>query len=150
MRIRRPEGNSSSLYQSRKLFDMRATAKVSNTISKPVFTDARGGIFDLVEDKIGHIGMVTFKKGAVRGNHYHKKSTQYSYVISGRLRLTVSNIDGSNRRTYVLKEGTVSRIPPRIIHTYQALTAAKLLDMTSLSRTDNGYEHDTVRCKKSE
>lgn len=119
--------------------------RVENITLKPVFRDARGDIFDLVEGGAGHIGMVTFVKGAIRGRHYHKKSTQYSYVLSGKIRLTVSDVDGRHTRTYMLQKGSFTTIPPRIIHTYEALTKAEMLDITSLARTADGYEKDTVR-----
>jgi quercetin dioxygenase-like cupin family protein len=119
----------------------------SNKKVKPVFTDARGDVFDILEDKIGHIGIVTFRKGAVRGNHYHKKSIQYSYVLDGKVELTVSHVDGSKKRKYILTAGTLTTIPPHIAHTYRGLTKASMLDMTTLSRTGNGYENDTVRVR---
>src|SRR3990167_6986022 len=118
---------------------------VKNTKLAPVFSDARGDIFDIVEGAVAHAGMLTFIKGAIRGKHYHKESTQYSYVISGTLKFTVSDIDGSNSREYLLEKGVLSTIPPRVIHTYEALSDAVMLDLTTLARTDDGYEKDTVR-----
>ena len=32
-----------------------------------------------------HCSLVTFNKGAIRGNHFHKESIQYSFVVSGKL-----------------------------------------------------------------
>ena len=117
----------------------------SNKRVRPVFSDRRGDIFDILEDKVGHIGIVTFTKGAIRGNHYHKKSVQYSYVLDGKIELTVSRVDGSRKKKYILRKDTFTTIPPRMIHTYKGLTKAVMLDMTTLSRMDDGYEKDTVR-----
>jgi len=116
-----------------------------NIVVSPVFTDTRGSIFDFVEEKVGHIGMVTFNKGVTRGNHYHKKSVQYSYVLEGKIKLIVSDVNGKNRKEIMLTEGMLTTIPVGIVHTYTALTKAKMLDITTLSRNDNGYEKDTVR-----
>ncbi len=120
-------------------------SKVSNTKIDPVHTDDRGSIYDLVEEQVGHVGMVTFSAGAIRGNHYHKKSVQYSYVLKGELELITSNVDGSDRKVDILVPGTLSRIPPEVIHTYKARTDAEMLDIVTLSRTDDGYESDTIR-----
>ena len=118
----------------------------TKTVSvKPVHVDARGSIFDLVEDAVAHVGMVTFTKGAVRGNHYHKVSTQYSYVISGELNIFTSCIDGSDKRIERLGPGSLSTIPPGIVHKYAALTEATMLDIATLSRLSNQFETDTVR-----
>lgn len=107
--------------------------------------DDRGSIFDLVEDQIGHVGLITFKAGAMRANHYHKISIQYSYILKGEIELTTARIDGSDKKVERLVEGTLTRIPAKIVHAYKALSDAEILDMTTLSRSDNGYEEDTVR-----
>lgn len=119
-----------------------------NAVLKPAFRDARGEIFDLIEEKVGHIGLITFTKGAVRANHYHLRSTQYSYILDGTIKLMVCRIDGTQKKEYVLKPGTLTSIPPKMIHKYTALTKARILDITTLSRTDDGYEKDTIRVSK--
>ena len=112
---------------------------------KPVFRDHRGDIFDIVEDNVGHVGMVTFKKGVTRGNHYHKHSTQYSYVLDGKIKLIVSDLQKKRKKEYILDPGTLTCIPPKTIHTYKAITTARMLDVTSVSRSKDGYERDTHR-----
>ena len=48
---------------------------------KENFKDNRGKIIDVfVNSPKEHCLIVTFTKGAVRGNHYHKKSTQFSKI----------------------------------------------------------------------
>jgi len=124
----------------------KKTVKFENKIIKPAFKDRRGEIFDILEEgKVGHIGMVTFARGVERGHHYHLKSTQYSYVISGNLELTISDIDGKNKKVYKLKGGSFNVIPPKKVHTYKALSKSVMLDLTTLSRNNNGYEKDTIR-----
>ena len=62
-------------------------------ILKNNFKDKRGQIIDIFINKPkDHCTLVTFNKNAVRGNHYHKKSTQYSFVISGKLILMTAKI----------------------------------------------------------
>jgi quercetin dioxygenase-like cupin family protein len=126
---------------------MKKTKKVSfqNVTIKPVFTDTRGSIFDVLEENVGHIGIITFNKGATRANHYHKKSIQYSYVLEGKLKLTISDIDGGNKKVITLTPGMITTIPAKTIHIYTALAKSKIIDMTTLGRNDNGYEKDTVR-----
>jgi len=112
---------------------------------KPAFTDKRGAIFDLVEEKVSHVGLITFTKGAVRGNHYHKKSTQYTYILKGKIKFVVSDVHGKHKKSFILTEGMVSHIPPQMTHAYKALTPAAMLDITTLARGVKGYEEDTVR-----
>ena len=113
---------------------------------RPAYKDERGEILDILESDVRHTGMVTFsRKGVVRGNHYHKKSTQYSYVLSGRIKLITLPIKGGKKREFMLRPGSFAKIPPKIIHVYKSLTKAAMLDMTTESRKKAGYEQDTIR-----
>lgn len=120
-------------------------ARFSNKKIKSAFIDKRGKILDILEEPIGHVGHITFTKGAVRANHYHKKSVQYSYVLEGKIELTISDTKGKNKRKYILTPGTLTTIPTYTVHTYKALTKAAILDMTTYDRKGEAYENDTFR-----
>lgn len=111
----------------------------------PVFADERGSITDILNVELHHIGHITFTPGAVRAKHYHKKSVQYDYVLAGQIRLIVCRPDGTDREEYALGAGSLTEIPPGVVHTYVGLTDSVMLDMTTLSREADGYEQDTVR-----
>ncbi len=117
------------------------------TISKPspAFVDERGSITDILDKTISHIGLVTFTKGCFRGKHYHKSSTQYDYILSGRLKLIICKPDGSEKEEHTLEPGMATEIPAGIVHTYIAEEDSSMIDITTLSRSDSGYEDDTVR-----
>ena len=52
------------------------------------FKDNRGIISDILENEnINAITLITIKKGKVRGNHYHKKTYQWNYIINGKMKL---------------------------------------------------------------
>ena len=56
--------------------------------SKINFKDSRGFIIDLLEKKnINAITFITQKKGKIRGNHFHKNTIQWNYLIKGKLEL---------------------------------------------------------------
>ena len=113
---------------------------------EPAFTDTRGDISDIVEEPVGHVGHITFTKGAVRASHYHKQSTQYTFTLYGKLELLVFPKDKpGEREVHILEAGDFASIEPGIVHTYRALEPSAIIDMTTLSRLDNGYEEDTVR-----
>lgn len=112
----------------------------------PVFEDDRGQIFDLFEESVHHVGLITFKEGAVRAKHYHKQSVQYSYVLEGTIDLIVCPSDRLDEREVIeMTPGTIASIDPGVVHAYRAKTDASILDLTTLSRADNGYEDDVVR-----
>ena len=50
------------------------------------YRDNRGIIKDLIiGKKINAISYITQKKNTVRGNHIHKKTTQWNYLVSGKM-----------------------------------------------------------------
>lgn len=120
-------------------------AKFTLTSIKPVFRDARGSITDLLNCKLGHVGLITSKKGSVRGCHMHKKSKQFTFVLSGRFRVDLAKKPGVRARRVILAKNTMIAIDPWVIHRFQALAAGVLVDMISTSRRDNLYEKDVFR-----
>jgi quercetin dioxygenase-like cupin family protein len=114
--------------------------------AEPAFVDDRGQIFDLFEEPVHHVGLITFTKGAVRAKHYHKQSVQYTYVLEGTIELIVyPNGQPEKQEVMEMAPGAIVSIDPGIVHTYRAKTDARILDLTTLSRADNGYEDDVVR-----
>ena len=116
----------------------------------PSFEDERGGIFDILEDEdIRHIGLITSNPESIRGNHFHKKCTQWTYVIEGMVKICTqdSTKKGAAVESMVLKGGDMIKFPPLMIHTIESLGKSKILVMTNVPRIDNSYEYDTFRVK---
>jgi quercetin dioxygenase-like cupin family protein len=109
------------------------------------FSDERGKIIDLIEsDSINAITIVTFKKGAVRGNHYHKQTIQWNYLMSGKIRL-VTQVPGEAVTETIMEPGdfTVTRENDR--HALQALEDSEVMVFTKGPRGGKEYETDTFR-----
>ncbi len=112
----------------------------------PVHRDDRGIIVDLLNESIEHVGIITSKKGAVRGNHYHKTSKQYTYIFSGSFEVLLRPFDNlEQKETLILKTGDLIEITPGIVHTFTAIEDSTLIEMDTLSRALEGYEKDVVR-----
>lgn len=113
----------------------------------PFFVDERGIITDIVEEAVKHVGIITSKKGSVRGKHYHKKSTQFIYVISGKLELVTKDlrIKNSKTKSIALEPGYFAVTPPMVVHKLIFLEDTVFLDISTESRGMEGYEKDTVR-----
>ena len=116
---------------------------------KIVFEDERGNIIDILENEvIEYVTMITSKKGAVRGNHYHKESVQYTFVLKGSLQL-LTRMPGEEVRTTLLRTGDLAFSPPLEIHTLVAAEDSELLILTRGPRGGNNYEKDTFRLTES-
>jgi quercetin dioxygenase-like cupin family protein len=111
---------------------------------KPAFTDARGAITDILDGvPLNAVTIITNKKGAIRANHYHKKTIQYTYVISGRVKYVSKGKSG--RTSAVLKPGDLAVSPPTEWHATEALTDATFLALAHGLRHGRDYEKDTFR-----
>ena len=115
---------------------------------KPVFEDARGTIADLLEGKgLQHVGLIVSRKGAVRGNHYHKKATQYAYILKGKVAYYRKDLrkESAPVESFILGPGALAVEPPNVVHAIVALEDTEFLDMTDVSRDDKAYDSDTFR-----
>ena len=113
-------------------------------------TDARGEIEDLLVNEVGAVTRVTFKAGAVRGNHFHNQTTQSDTVISGTL-LCCWQAERDfccfpNER--VLGAGDAISHKPGVAHAYKAMTDAVIWSVCIGPRKGEDYASDTFKLKE--
>ena len=112
------------------------------------FKDKRGVIMDLLEKKtINAITLITQKKGVVRGNHYHKKTIQWNYLLEGKLELFTKKKNKKQRKIVIL-EGDLVETSKNESHAIRALKDSKFLVFTQGPRGGKEYENDTFRLAK--
>ena len=112
---------------------------------KAAHTDVRGSITDLIsDDEVNAVTLITFSKGAVRANHYHERTIQWNYVLSGEI-LLVTQFPGSDRLEKVLRKGDFAVTRENERHALQGLTEAEVLILTKGPRAGTQYESDTFR-----
>jgi|SRR3989344_1225128 len=112
----------------------------------PVFMDERGIISDLLNEKVNHVGLITTEKDAIRANHYHKLSTQYSYILQGKFEVLLAKFDKPDKVQRIeLHAGEMITIPPNVIHRFKAIERTIMIDIISESRDGGKYEDDVYR-----
>lgn len=99
--------------------------------------DERGKILGITQDIWQEINFIQSKKGAVRGNHYHKKTHEGFYVISGKIKITVTNINSKKNLDFEAKSGDIFVIEPYELHTFLALEDSSWINMLSKSMKEN-------------
>lgn len=111
------------------------------------FSDNRGEIFDLIEkENINAVTMISFFKDAIRGNHFHKKTTQWNFVLNGEL-LVISKKKGIKKKK-LFKKNDLFILEPNEQHAIKALKKSLLLVFTKGPRGGKEYENDTFRLKR--
>ena len=109
------------------------------------FEDNRGAIRDiLVKEKIDFVTIIFNKKNSVRGNHYHKKTVQYLYVLEGSV-LVASKFEGKKIEKKILTEGDLLLNEPFEWHAIKSIEDSKLLILTRGLRGGNDYDADTFK-----
>lgn len=119
---------------------------------KVIFEDDRGDIADIFyKHPIDHVAIINSNKGALRGNHFHKKTIQHMYITKGSLRYYYLNVDDdyNNVKSIVVKEGEMVTTPPYEIHTLEILENNQFIVFSEGSRGGKDYESDTFRVKNS-
>lgn len=118
-------------------------------------SDARGSIRDIfVSSPKDHCAIITFTENAVRANHFHKESTQYTYVIDGEIVMATRLVDkdgqpaGEVEKT-VLGPGDLVTHPPYHAHAFRALKPSSILAFADGIRGGIDYENDVFRLKES-
>jgi quercetin dioxygenase-like cupin family protein len=111
---------------------------------KLVHEDSRGFIYDLiVGELISAVGLVTFNKGAIRGNHIHFETAQWNYILAGNLNV-VTEKEGM-RNEQIFETGELFLIPPGEAHAMQANSNTEMLVLTLGPRAGKDFEKDTQR-----
>ncbi len=114
----------------------------------PATSDARGSISDIFYNtSIQHAAIIeSHQAGVVRGNHYHKQTTQSVFVIKGRFRYWWQPVDQSQPPQSVLVEANdLVTSPPNEIHTMEMLEPNTFIVFSSGPRGGQDYESDTFR-----
>jgi quercetin dioxygenase-like cupin family protein len=116
-----------------------------NIFDREYFVDKRGFIVDILYNtKINHVALIKSNKKSIRGNHFHKKTIQYTYVLDGKLYYFKKK--GRSYHKKILKKGDLIKTMPLEIHAFKFLAKKNtLLIFSSGLRGGKDYEKDTFR-----
>jgi len=119
---------------------------------KPVSVDDRGKIIDVIDgEEFVHAGIVTFTPGAVRANHYHKKTVQVNYVLKGKIKYQSKDlVNGGEVEEVILEEGDMITSGVLEWHSLEGIEESIVLFFTEKSRQEGGYEDDVFRVSREE
>ena len=127
--------------------------KIRKDIEEPLefHEDNRGTILDIFYKKnIDHVAVINSKPGALRGNHYHKKSTQHMLITKGSLEYWYKDFDSASKAKHiVLQEGDLVTTPPFEIHALKIIEENEFIVFSEGQRGGKDYEADTFRVEES-
>lgn len=107
------------------------------------FEDERGTILDLLVTQLDSVTRIYTRKGHIRGNHIHRQTTQWTYILEGQLLIRTGSRERS--RDTIYEPGDLACEPPGVAHAWKALMNTEVLVFTQGPRSGDGYENDTIR-----
>jgi quercetin dioxygenase-like cupin family protein len=108
------------------------------------FEDERGTIEDLIVQSLDSVTRIFTRKGAVRGNHVHDETTQWTYIVRGQLQV-VTRRPGGEPFTEECEDGELICEEPGVAHAWKALEDTVVLVFTRGPRSGANYEDDVQR-----
>ncbi len=122
---------------------------MKNIFKKKIFRDKRGLIADVIyNNKINRVAYITTIRNGIRGNHYHKKTTQYTFVLDGRIRYYFKKKSEKKISQVILKKGDLVKSKFNEIHAFKTLSKKSvMLALSQGLRGGKDYEKDTFRVK---
>ena len=120
---------------------------------KTNFQDKRGKIIDVFQNiKFEHSTIITFNKNSVRANHFHKKSIQYSLILSGKFIAKEAKINKNMKynvnkvKTYRIGSNFLFAHKSYEAHAYKCVSSkGTMIVFTKGIRGGKNYEDDTYR-----
>ena len=112
---------------------------------KCIQEDERGSITDIVEQvDFNGATIIRSKAGSVRGHHFHKKTIQYVYVLSGKMKCLAQKPQQKVIMA-IVEQGDLVSHDLLESHSFEALEDTLFLVLSSGLRTGKDYEKDTYR-----
>ena len=111
-------------------------------------SDSRGSIADIIYmSEINHVAIIETNEGKnIRGNHYHKVSTQSIFMTKGALRYWYQPVDKSEPiKSVLLQEYELITTPPNEVHALEMLGKSQFIVFSKGLRGGEDYEKDTFR-----
>lgn len=118
-------------------------------LKKINFSDSRGYILDIMYDNsFNHATLIYSSKNSIRGNHFHKKTTQITFILSGECYYYFKNKNSNKTKKVILKKNHFLTTNPYESHAYKFTKNCKMLIMSKGLRGGKDYEKDTYRLIK--
>jgi|TARA_B100002003_G_scaffold227600_1_gene235337 dTDP-4-dehydrorhamnose 3,5-epimerase-like enzyme len=112
------------------------------------FKDKRGSISDIFYNtSIQHVAIIKSKPNVLRGDHYHKKTTQWMVMIKGSMEYWYKKLNSKTKpKMKILKVGDLVETPPNEMHALKIRKDGnEFVVFTVGKRGGKDYESDTYR-----
>lgn len=113
-----------------------------------IHSDKRGSITDIFYNtKIDHVAVIISEPNSIRGNHYHKETTQHILITHGSLEYWYKPVEKSVApKKIIANKGDLISTPPNEIHALKiGEEGNEFIVFSEGLRGGKDYESDTFR-----
>ncbi len=113
--------------------------------------DERGWLVELfkgslLDNKIkGQIYSFSINPGAKRGNHYHKRKTEWFSILEGRCKLTLQRDEDKEEIILDAEDPLLVKVLPNVRHTFENNAEEKAIIIAYIDEEFNPDDADTFR-----
>ena len=117
------------------------------------YKDHRGSLVENTLPKIlndsEHFFISKSKVGVIRGNHYHRRKSEWFYVIQGKCKLCIQDIATAKKEEIVIndKQNIMINIGPNKAHAFKNIGNKELILLALVNEVHNQMDSDTFKYK---
>ena len=104
--------------------------------------DSRRTLRQILTANIAQVNTYQVTKGAILGNHFHKETREFFYIMKGTFLVILRKLTGEST-SQVVNKGTFFVVEPNNVHLVEALTNGEI--MTMLTRAYTPESTDTYK-----
>ena len=97
--------------------------------------DSRRTLRQLVTADIKQVNSYQVTKGAILGEHFHKLTFEYFYIVKGSFLVVLRSVGTKDKESKVLGKEALFCVKPFIIHTVEALTNGEIITFLTKAYT---------------
>lgn len=123
------------------------------TVSLRQYQDARGSLTensvpDIMKDS-QHFFISKSKPGVIRGNHYHKRKSEWFYILQGSGEIIVEDIDTKERTSLLVRESDqlLVHMEPLKSHAFKNIGENEMILLALVNEPHNQADPDTYPYK---
>lgn len=108
-------------------------------------SDGRGAIRGLINTHDwGEINFITSDADQVRGDHYHRSSVEFFFIVSGEILVRSWSLDAELKKgqesSTVVKAGDAFLVTPMTLHVFETLQPSTWINAMSPRMSDTGKD----------
>lgn len=107
--------------------------------------DDRGKIVGITQSNWSEVNYIESNKSTTRGNHYHKKTIESFYIISGKIKIEIFNIKTKKNQITEVNAGDIFIIQPFELHTFTMIENSSWINMLTVPIKENDMDFYTIK-----